>query len=137
MRLPVPSCSRSMISGQNLTGAVGLYWLLKLMCRHLQNTEQQVVFDLDSFALGSLTAQVQWLLDNIERTEGMSLLKSTPYNHYLRHCNENNLDPGVTVPSFDKLIRSVFVGLRATRLGTRLVFFRIRIRVWVRIRVMD
>ncbi|XP_072031161.1 LOW QUALITY PROTEIN: DNA-binding protein RFX2-like [Amphiura filiformis] len=63
-------------------------------------------------------ATVQWLLDNYETAEGVSLPRSTLYNHYLRHCNEHKLDP-VNAASFGKLIRSVFLGLRTRRLGTR------------------
>ena len=62
--------------------------------------------------------QVQWLMDNYETAEGVSLPRSTLYNHYLRHCNQNKLDP-MNPASFGKLIRSVFLGLRTRRLGTR------------------
>ncbi|XP_060081474.1 DNA-binding protein RFX2-like isoform X1 [Ylistrum balloti] len=61
---------------------------------------------------------VQWLIDNYETAEGVSLPRSTLYNHYLRHCQEQNLDP-MNPASFGKLIRSVFLGLRTRRLGTR------------------
>ncbi|XP_035710637.1 DNA-binding protein RFX2 isoform X6 [Folsomia candida] len=61
---------------------------------------------------------VQWLLDNYETAEGVSLPRSTLYSHYLRHCSDDKLDP-VNAASFGKLIRSVFVGLRTRRLGTR------------------
>ncbi|XP_066422451.1 DNA-binding protein RFX2 isoform X6 [Molothrus aeneus] len=63
-------------------------------------------------------AQLQWLLDNYETAEGVSLPRSSLYNHYLRHCQEHKLDP-VNAASFGKLIRSVFMGLRTRRLGTR------------------
>ncbi|KAM9233346.1 DNA-binding protein RFX2-like [Dugong dugon] len=63
-------------------------------------------------------ATLQWLLDNYETAEGVSLPKSSLYNHYLRHCQEHELDP-VNAASFGKLIRSVFTGLRTRRLGTR------------------
>nr|ASM47586.1 regulatory factor X [Leptochiton asellus] len=62
--------------------------------------------------------EVQWLIDNYETAEGVSLPRSTLYNHYLRHCQEQNLDP-MNPASFGKLIRSVFLGLRTRRLGTR------------------
>lgn len=62
--------------------------------------------------------QVQWLIDNYETAEGVSLPRSTLYSHYLRHCNEHKLEP-VNAASFGKLIRSVFLGLRTRRLGTR------------------
>lgn len=62
--------------------------------------------------------QLQWLLDNYETAEGVSLPRSSLYNHYLRHCQEQKLDP-VNAASFGKLIRSVFMGLRTRRLGTR------------------
>uniref|UniRef100_A0A8D3BH02 DNA-binding protein RFX2 n=1 Tax=Scophthalmus maximus TaxID=52904 RepID=A0A8D3BH02_SCOMX len=61
---------------------------------------------------------LQWLLDNYETAEGVSLPRCSLYNHYLRHCQEQKLDP-VNAASFGKLIRSVFMGLRTRRLGTR------------------
>ncbi|XP_076265956.1 regulatory transcription factor Rfx isoform X3 [Rhynchophorus ferrugineus] len=61
---------------------------------------------------------VQWLLENYETAEGVSLPRSTLYAHYLRHCSEHKLEP-VNAASFGKLIRSVFLGLRTRRLGTR------------------
>ncbi|KFU95649.1 DNA-binding protein RFX2 [Chaetura pelagica] len=67
-----------------------------------------------------LNSHLQWLLDNYETAEGVSLPRSSLYNHYLRHCQEHKLDP-VNAASFGKLIRSVFMGLRTRRLGTRLV----------------
>ncbi|XP_055697324.1 DNA-binding protein RFX2 isoform X2 [Phlebotomus papatasi] len=63
-------------------------------------------------------AAVAWLVENYETAEGVSLPRSTLYNHYMRHCNENKLD-AVNAASFGKLIRSVFTGLRTRRLGTR------------------
>ncbi|XP_058137991.1 DNA-binding protein RFX2 isoform X4 [Dasypus novemcinctus] len=66
----------------------------------------------------SSPATLQWLLDNYETAEGVSLPRSSLYNHYLRHCQEHKLDP-VNAASFGKLIRSVFMGLRTRRLGTR------------------
>ncbi|XP_055551820.1 DNA-binding protein RFX2 isoform X3 [Wyeomyia smithii] len=63
-------------------------------------------------------ATVAWLVENYENAEGVSLPRSTLYNHYMRHCNENKLD-AVNAASFGKLIRSVFTGLRTRRLGTR------------------
>ncbi|GFG33837.1 hypothetical protein Cfor_11041, partial [Coptotermes formosanus] len=65
-------------------------------------------------------ATVHWLVQNYEVADGVSLPRSTLYNHYLRHCNEHKLDP-VNAASFGKLIRSVFLGLRTRRLGTRQV----------------
>ncbi|KAM7534299.1 hypothetical protein Aperf_G00000117450 [Anoplocephala perfoliata] len=61
---------------------------------------------------------VQWLLENYETAEGVSLPRSTLYFHYLQHCQENKLEP-MNPASFGKLIRSVFLGLRTRRLGTR------------------
>lgn len=62
--------------------------------------------------------QVAWLVENYETAEGVSLPRSTLYNHYMRHCDEHKLD-AVNAASFGKLIRSVFTGLRTRRLGTR------------------
>ena len=61
---------------------------------------------------------VQWLIDNFEPAEGCSLRRSTLYNYYLHHCTGQQLEP-VNPASFGKLIRSVFLGLRTRRLGTR------------------
>ncbi|KAG9262654.1 MHC class II regulatory factor RFX1 [Astyanax mexicanus] len=61
---------------------------------------------------------VQWLCDNYETAEGVSLPRCTLYCHYLLHCQEAKLEP-VNAASFGKLIRSVFLGLRTRRLGTR------------------
>ncbi|XP_056266167.1 MHC class II regulatory factor RFX1 isoform X2 [Pseudoliparis swirei] len=63
-------------------------------------------------------ATVQWLCDNYEGAEGVSLPRCTLYYHYLLHCQEQKLEP-VNAASFGKLIRSVFMGLRTRRLGTR------------------
>ena len=51
-------------------------------------------------------------------SQGVSLPRSTLYNHYLKHCSESKQDP-VNAASFGKLIRSVFLGLRTRRIGTR------------------
>uniref|UniRef100_A0A2S2P0A8 Transcription factor RFX3 n=1 Tax=Schizaphis graminum TaxID=13262 RepID=A0A2S2P0A8_SCHGA len=61
---------------------------------------------------------INWLMENYEMAEGVSLLRSTIYNHYLIHCSKTKIDP-VIGPSFGKIIRSVFTGLRTRRLGTR------------------
>ncbi|XP_060872996.1 transcription factor RFX3-like isoform X2 [Metopolophium dirhodum] len=63
-------------------------------------------------------ATVDWLMDNYEKAEGVSLLRSTIYDNYLTHCTETKFDP-LNAPSFGKLIRSVFTGLQTRRLGTR------------------
>ncbi|KAJ8911375.1 hypothetical protein NQ315_014206 [Exocentrus adspersus] len=90
---------------------------------HATQSPGQVVAGEDvGSALGHATrvspATVQWLLENYETAEGVSLPRSTLYAHYLRHCAENKLEP-VNAASFGKLIRSVFLGLRTRRLGTR------------------
>ncbi|XP_019850311.1 PREDICTED: DNA-binding protein RFX2-like isoform X1 [Amphimedon queenslandica] len=61
---------------------------------------------------------IKWLLDNYETAEGVSLPRSTLYNHYLRHCAASKID-AINAASFGKLIRSVFIGLKTRRLGTR------------------
>ncbi|ESN91548.1 hypothetical protein HELRODRAFT_70386, partial [Helobdella robusta] len=62
--------------------------------------------------------KVQWLRDNYEQTEGVSLPRSSLYINYQAHCEQCNLDP-MNPASFGKLIRSIFPGLRTRRLGTR------------------
>lgn len=68
--------------------------------------------------------QIQWLCDNYEGAEGVSLPRCTLYYHYLLHCQEHKLEP-VNAASFGKLIRSVFMGLRTRRLGTRYLWIRL------------
>ncbi|KAF7260817.1 hypothetical protein EG68_01757 [Paragonimus skrjabini miyazakii] len=63
---------------------------------------------------------VQWLLENYESADGVSLSRSALYSHYLNHCLEHWLEP-MNPASFGKLIRSIFLGLRTRRLGTRQV----------------
>ncbi|XP_068155567.1 DNA-binding protein RFX2 isoform X5 [Drosophila tropicalis] len=78
--------------------------------------------DSEQSALGSsnkiASATIKWLSRNYETADGVSLPRSTLYNHYMQHCNEQKLEP-VNAASFGKLIRSVFSGLRTRRLGTR------------------
>lgn len=71
---------------------------------------------MDGLDHGGPTAR--WLLDNYEVADGESLPRSTVYNHYLARCRQTQQAP-VNAASFGKLIRSVFVGLRTRRLGTR------------------
>ncbi|CAH8646130.1 unnamed protein product [Dicrocoelium dendriticum] len=61
---------------------------------------------------------IQWLVDNYESAEGVSLSRSALYSHYLDHCLQHWLEP-MNPASFGKLIRSIFLGLRTRRLGTR------------------
>ncbi|KPU79215.1 uncharacterized protein Dana_GF17463, isoform D [Drosophila ananassae] len=78
--------------------------------------------DSEQSALGSsnkiASATIKWLSRNYETADGVSLPRSTLYNHYMQHCSEQKLEP-VNAASFGKLIRSVFSGLRTRRLGTR------------------
>ncbi|XP_050177346.1 DNA-binding protein RFX2-like isoform X3 [Myiozetetes cayanensis] len=86
---------------------------LEMAIENLQKSE-----GITSHKSSLLNSHLQWLLDNYETAEGVSLPRSSLYNHYLRHCQEHKLDP-VNAASFGKLIRSVFMGLRTRRLGTR------------------
>ncbi|XP_059097797.1 DNA-binding protein RFX2-like isoform X2 [Tigriopus californicus] len=61
---------------------------------------------------------IAWLISNYETAEGVSLPRKTLYGHYQSHCKETNQEP-VNAASFGKLIRSVFLGLRTRRIGTR------------------
>ncbi|KAJ6638550.1 Transcription factor RFX3 [Pseudolycoriella hygida] len=92
---------------------------------YIQQNTTSTASTLESDCTPSLThatrvspATVAWLMENYETAEGVSLPRSTLYNHYMRHCNEHKLD-AVNAASFGKLIRSVFTGLRTRRLGTR------------------
>lgn len=77
--------------------------------------------DMKSNVRSNHLLQIQWLCDNYEGAEGVSLPRCTLYYHYLLHCQEHKLEP-VNAASFGKLIRSVFMGLRTRRLGTRYVY---------------
>ncbi|MEQ2217148.1 hypothetical protein XENOCAPTIV_024566 [Xenoophorus captivus] len=60
----------------------------------------------ESDITGSGTSQpVQWLLENYEGAEGVSLPRCTLYYHYILHCQEQKLEP-VNAASFGKLISS-------------------------------
>lgn len=87
--------------------------LLRLLFANLFSSSQKIWSFKTEFCF-----QVQWLLDNFERADGVSLPRSTMYYHYIKHCKDHQLDP-VNAASFGKLIRSVFLGLRTRRLGTR------------------
>jgi len=67
---------------------------------------------------GASPIVLQWLQDNYECQEGMSLPRSTLYNHYLHFCGTMSVEP-INPASFGKLIRSVFPSLKTRRLGTR------------------
>ncbi|KAM3937676.1 transcription factor RFX3 isoform 4-T4 [Leptodactylus fuscus] len=95
--------------GQIISSTGGTY----LIGNSMENSGHSV-----SHTTRASPATLQWLLDNYETAEGVSLPRSTLYNHYLRHCQEHKLDP-VNAASFGKLIRSIFMGLRTRRLGTR------------------
>uniref|UniRef100_A0A8C3KU62 DNA-binding protein RFX2 n=1 Tax=Chrysolophus pictus TaxID=9089 RepID=A0A8C3KU62_CHRPC len=97
------------IGGSPILSSSGAY----LIHGGMENTRHSL-----SHTSRSSPATLQWLLDNYETAEGVSLPRSSLYNHYLRHCQEHKLDP-VNAASFGKLIRSVFMGLRTRRLGTR------------------
>ncbi|XP_068021184.1 DNA-binding protein RFX2 isoform X4 [Melanerpes formicivorus] len=107
-QLYAPSSAASYFEAQGGGGAQ-----LEMAIENLQKTE-----GITSHKSSLLNSHLQWLLDNYETAEGVSLPRSSLYNHYLRHCQEHKLDP-VNAASFGKLIRSVFMGLRTRRLGTR------------------
>ena len=86
--------------------------------------------NFDCFFFCSFFLQIQWLLENYETAEGVSLPRCTLYNHYLRHCAANKID-AVNAASFGKLIRSVFIGLKTRRLGTRCVLLHVCVCVSV------
>ena len=67
-----------------------------------------------SYATRVSPATIQWLIANYETAEGVSLPRSTLYNHYLKHCDDSKQDP-VNAASFGKLIRSVFLGMKTRR----------------------
>ncbi|XP_062814958.1 DNA-binding protein RFX2-like isoform X2 [Anolis carolinensis] len=71
-----------------------------------------------------LNSHLSWLLENYEAAEGVSVPRSALYGHYLRHCQGQRaptataMEP-LNAASFGKLLRSVFLGIRTRRLGTR------------------
>ncbi|XP_040393914.1 DNA-binding protein RFX2 isoform X11 [Cygnus olor] len=106
---------------QYVEGGEAVYTNGTIRAAYSYNTEAQIYAPSSAasyFEPQGGGAQLQWLLDNYETAEGVSLPRSSLYNHYLRHCQEHKLDP-VNAASFGKLIRSVFMGLRTRRLGTR------------------
>lgn len=85
-----------------------------------QSQRSTVIVRLDGGQLSSESGGpiVQWLLENYEIAEGESLPRSTVYNHYLTYCDQLQM-ASVNAASFGKIIRSVFIGLKTRRLGTR------------------
>ncbi|XP_032231120.1 transcription factor RFX4 isoform X2 [Nematostella vectensis] len=61
---------------------------------------------------------IQWLNENYEVADGVSLPRSALYSHYLDFCEKNSLSP-VNAASFGKIIRHTFPNLKTRRLGTR------------------
>ncbi|CAB4064086.1 RFX1_2_3 [Lepeophtheirus salmonis] len=55
-------------------------------------------------------ATIEWLVLNYETSEGVSIPRSTLYQHYQDHCRESQQEP-VNAASFGKLIRSSKSGL--------------------------
>jgi hypothetical protein len=83
-----------------------------------QQQQRQRSSQIDGIASDNGGPIVHWLLENYEIAEGESLPRSTVYNHYLAHCRQLRMS-SVNAASFGKLIRSVFLGLKTRRLGTR------------------
>ncbi|XP_002163641.2 transcription factor RFX4 isoform X1 [Hydra vulgaris] len=73
-----------------------------------------------NFTFSKLQSPVttQWLHENYEMLEGVSLPRIALYTHYLDFCNSTNVTP-VNAASFGKIIRSTFPELKTRRLGTR------------------
>ena len=122
----------TLLHGDSITGTFGSRWScldktcpLKIVtCTHLlfvvlKYFVRDILLGLVVYSIFCfLCVQIQWLLENYETAEGVSLPRCTLYNHYLRHCAANKID-AVNAASFGKLIRSVFIGLKTRRLGTR------------------
>ncbi|KAF7489429.1 DNA-binding protein RFX2 [Sarcoptes scabiei] len=94
-----------------------------LLQQHRDSVNQTMIQDEDfkTYQPSRMSIQpqtVNWLIQNYETADGVSLPRSTLYSHYQQHCQQNQIEP-VNAASFGKLIRSVFVGLRTRRLGTR------------------
>ncbi|XP_046852562.1 transcription factor RFX4-like [Xenia sp. Carnegie-2017] len=60
----------------------------------------------------------KWLNEHYEVAEGVSLPRSSLYQHYLDFCQKSALNP-VNAASFGKIIRHNFPNLKTRRLGTR------------------
>eukprot|EP00124_Ichthyophonus_hoferi_P005209 Ihof_evm1s701 gene=Ihof_evmTU1s701 len=60
----------------------------------------------------------QWLTQNFEISDGMSLPRQTVYEQYEEFCRQTDQDP-INAASFGKLIRAIFPSLKTRRLGTR------------------
>lgn len=108
--------------------------------RHQQQQQQRNPQQIEGIVADGGGPIVQWLLDNYEIADGESLPRSTVYNHYLIHCRQLRMS-SVNAASFGKLIRSVFVGLKTRRLGTRghskYHYFGVRAKQHVRLEWMQ
>ena len=91
------------------------------MMRHRQRVHKSELLNNRNIQINTVvmsSTTFQWLIQNYETVEGVSLPRSTLYSHYQGHCAETKQEP-VDVARFGKLIRSVFLGLQTRRLGTR------------------
>lgn len=59
-----------------------------------------------------------WLRNNYEACDGVSVARCVLYEHYLQACNQLGYE-AINSASFGKIIRSVFPALKTRRLGTR------------------
>lgn len=102
-------------------------WKLEILCKKKICTFNVNIFVVKNDILGLFNfvlismAQVHWLLENFEPAEGVSLPRAILYSFYLEFCASFKVEP-VNAASFGKIIRSVFVGLRTRRLGTRYLY---------------
>lgn len=100
------------------TNGTPMYYVYPEQTFDMDNNHYQEIEGHVSHTAQASPITVQWLVDNFEPAEGCSLRRSSLYNFYIHHCNEQKIEP-VNPASFGKLIRSVFLGLRTRRLGTR------------------
>lgn len=79
-----------------------------------EHGESGVIFKSHSKA--NLTAQ--WLQENYELREGVSIPRSLLFGQYLDNCQQQNVEP-VNAATFGKIIRAVWPSVATRRLGTR------------------
>eukprot|EP00045_Choanoeca_perplexa_P013645 m.155306 g.155306 ORF g.155306 m.155306 type:complete len:907 (+) comp16410_c0_seq5:316-3036(+) len=61
---------------------------------------------------------LNWLHENYELKDGVSLPRSDLYEHYMKYCTDINVKP-INAATFGKIIRQQFPDLKTRRLGTR------------------
>ncbi|KAK2160599.1 hypothetical protein NP493_1637g00007 [Ridgeia piscesae] len=80
--------------------------------------DSQTAVYVPALAKLNASAAIDWLQQNYEEQNSVSLPRGALYSHYLDFCQEANIEP-MNQASLGKVIRSIFPDVKTRRLGTR------------------